>query len=186
MSYSKDDLKDLYDGKLPWEKVKEIMSKPKDDDRFDKYIEILQERVPWEERILLPLGEHLYVVEKGGERIVKCDCGHEFGDWRQNWKLNALIFVRDDSAKLEEVYPGLHCPDPNLSELREYYCPGCGALLKVESVPMGYPAIFEILPDIDSFYREWLGRPLPEEKEFKDMTYEVINEWKRGLQDGPG
>jgi len=42
------------------------------------------------------------------------------------------------------------------------------------------------LPDIDSFYRDWLGRPLPEEKEFKDMTYEVINEWKRGLKDGPG
>ena len=92
---------------------------------------------------------------------------------------------RDNTEKLEEVYPGLHCPDPNLSELREYYCPGCGALLKVESVPMGYPAIFEALPDIDSFYRDWLGRPLPEEKEFKDMTYEVINEWKRGLQDGP-
>jgi acetone carboxylase gamma subunit len=186
MSYTKDDLKDLYDGKLPWEKVKEIMSKPKDDDRFDKYIEILQERVSWEERILLPLGEHLYIVQKGGERIVKCDCGHEFGDWRQNWKLSALIFARDNTEKLEEIYPGLHCPDPNLSELREYYCPGCGVLLKVESVPMGYPAIFEVLPDIDSFYRDWLGKPLPVEKEFKDMTYEVINEWKRGLQDGPG
>jgi acetone carboxylase gamma subunit len=186
MSYSKEDLRDLFEGKLPWEKVKEIMSKPKDDDRFDKYVEILQERVPWEERILLPLGEHLYVVQKGGERIVKCDCGHEFGDWRHNWKLSALIFVRDNTAKLEEVYPGLHCPDPDLCELREYYCPGCAALLKVESVPIGYPAIFEVLPDIDSFYREWLGRPLPEEKEFKDMTHGVINEWKRGLQDGPG
>ncbi len=186
MSYSKDDLRDLFEGKLPWEKVKEIISKPKDDDRFDKYLEILQERVPWEERILLPLGEHLYVVQKGGERVVKCDCGHEFGDWRQNWKLSALIFVRDDSTKLEEVYPGLHCPDPNLSELREYYCPSCGALLEVESTPLGYPAIFKALPDIDSLYRDWLGRPLPEEKEFKDMTYEVINEWKRGLQDGPG
>ena len=186
MSYTKDDLKDLYDGKLPWEKVKEIMSKPKDDDRFDKYIEILQERVPWEERILLPLGEHLYIVQKGGERIVKCDCGHEFGDWRQNWKLSALIFARDNTEKLEEVYPGLHCPDPKLCELREYYCPGCGALLKVESVPIGYPPIFEVLPDIDSFYRDWLGRPLPEEKEFKDRTYEVIKEWKRDLQDGSG
>jgi acetone carboxylase gamma subunit len=181
MSYSKEDLRDLYDGRLPWHKTFEIMSKPKDDDRFDKYIEILQERVPWLERILLPLGEHLYVVDKAGERIVKCDCGHEFGDWRQNWKLNALIFDRDDTEKLEEIYPGLKCPDPNLCEVREFYCPGCGSLLKVEAVPVGHPIIFDALPDIDSFYREWLGRPLPDEKEFRDMTYQVTREWGRDL-----
>ncbi len=118
MEYTKKDLKDLYDGNLRWDKVKEIMSRPKDDDRFDKYVEILQERVPWPERILLPMSEHLYVVQKGRERIVKCDCGHEFGDWRQNWKLHALIFSRDDRAKLEEVYPGLKCPNPALCEVR--------------------------------------------------------------------
>ena len=177
MSYSKQDLKDLYNGTLPWGQVKEIMSNPKDDDRFEKYIEILQESVPWEERILMPLGEHIFVVEKDGERITKCDCGHEFGDWRQNWKLNALIYARDDRAKLEEIYPGVRCPDPDICEVREYYCPGCGALLKVESVPVGHPPLFEILPDIDVFYREWLGTPLEHEKEFKDRTYEVTREW---------
>ena len=182
MSYSKDDLRDLFDGRLPWEKVKEIMSKPKDDDRFDKYVDILQERVPWSERILLPMGEHLYVVEKSGERIVKCDCGHEFGDWRQNWKLSALIFVRDDTEKLQEIYPGFRCPDPNLCEVREFYCPGCGSLLKVETVPVGYPIIFDALPDIDAFYQEWLSRPLLGEREFKDMTYDVTREWARDLQ----
>jgi acetone carboxylase gamma subunit len=179
MEYSKQDLKDLYDGKLPWDKIKEIMSRPKDDDRFDKYVEILQERVPWPERILLPLGEHLYVVQKGKEQIVKCDCGHEFGDYRRNWKLSALIFVRDTREKLEEIYPGIRCPDPSLCEVREYYCPGCSSLLKVESVPVGYPIIFDFLPDLDAFYRDWLGRPLPEEKEFKDMSYGVTREWGR-------
>jgi len=177
MEYSKADLEDLYDGRLPWAKVKEIMSRPKDDNRFDKYIEILQERVPWSERILLPISEHLYVVEKDGERIVKCDCGHEFGDYRINWKLNSLIFVRDNRAKLEEVYPGVKCPDPNLCEVREYYCPDCAAMLKVESVPVGHSIIFDFLPDIDSFYREWLGRPLSDEKEFKDMSLELIKKW---------
>jgi len=103
MSYSKQDLKDLYDGKLPWPKIKEIMSRPKDDDRFEKYVEILQERLPWKEKILLPIGEHLYIVQKGAERIVKCDCGHEFGDYRRNWKLSALIFVRDTRETLEEI-----------------------------------------------------------------------------------
>jgi len=178
MEYSKQDLKDLYDGKLPWDKIKEIMSRPKDDDRFDKYVEILQERVPWKEKILLPVGEHLYVVQKAKERIVKCNCGHEFGDYRQNWKLSALIFVRDTREKLEEIYPGVRCPDPNLCEVREYYCPGCASLLKVESVPVGHPIIFDFLPDIDAFYRDWLGKPLPEEKEYTDMSSQVTMAWR--------
>ena len=179
MAYSKDDLRDLYDGVLPWHKTFEIMSKPKDDDRFDKYVEVLQERVSYPERILMPLGDHLNVVDKGGERIVKCDCGHEFGDWRQNWKLSALIFARDSLEKMEEVYPGLKAPNPDLCEVREFYCPGCGALLKVEAVPAGYPIIFDALPDIDGFYREWLGRSLPDERELRDMTYERTREWGR-------
>jgi acetone carboxylase gamma subunit len=178
MEYSKQDLKDLYDGKLPWDKIKEIISRPKDDDRFDKYVEILQERMKWPDRILLPIGEHLYIVEKGGERIVKCDCGHEFGDYRRNWKLSALIFVRDTREKLEEIYPGIRCPDPNLCEVREYYCPGCAILLKVESVPVGYPIIFDFLPDIDAFYRDWLGKPLLEEKEYTDMSSQVTMAWR--------
>ncbi len=182
MSYRKDDLRDLFDGRLPWDRVKQIMSHPKDDDRFDKYIEILQERVSFTERIMLPLGEHLYIVEKGTERVVKCDCGHEFGDWRRNWKLCALIFVRDDVEKLEEVYPGLRCPNPDLCEVREFYCPGCGSLLIVEAVPVGYPVIFDVLPDIDAFYREWLGRPLPDEVEVRDMTYEFTREWGRQFE----
>ncbi len=179
MEYSREDLEDLYAGRLGWEQVKSIMSQPKDDDRFDKYLEILQERVPWAERILLPVSEHLFVVEKDGERIVKCDCGYEFGDYRVNWKLNSLIFVRDNRAKLEEIYPGIKCPDPNLCELREYYCPGCAALLKVESVPVGYPVIFDFLPDIDAFYRDWLGRPLENEKEMKDMSFDLIRQWRQ-------
>ena len=167
----------LFDGQMPWERVSQIMSQPKDDDRFDKYIEILQESVPWSDRILMPLGDHLFVVDGDGKRIVKCTCGHEFGDWRQNWKLHALIFCRDSREKLEEVYPGIRCPDPDLCEVREFYCPDCGALLKVENVPVGYPIIFDVLPDIDGFYRDWLGSPLAEEKEFKDMTYEITRSW---------
>jgi acetone carboxylase, gamma subunit len=181
MSYSKQDLKDLYDGRLPWEKIKEIMSRPKDDDRFEKYVEILQERLPWKERILLPIGEHLYIIQKGAERMVKCDCGHEFGDYRRNWKLSALIFVRDTKEKLEEIYPGTKCPWPELCEVREFYCPGCGALLKVDSVPVGYPILFDFLPNLDAFYREWLGKPLPASQEPRDISNEVTLSWRARL-----
>jgi len=179
MEYSKEELKDLYDGRLTWERVKQIMSHPKDDDRFDKYIDILQERVPWPERILLPLNEHLYVVEKDGQRIVKCDCGYEFGDYRRNWKLSALIFARDDYDKLHEVFPGGRSPNPQFCEVREFYCPGCASLLKVESVPVGCPIVFDFLPDIDAFYRDWLGRPLAQQADLMDLSYDTTAQWAR-------
>jgi|Deesub1362A_J573_1020465.scaffolds.fasta_scaffold00497_15 acetone carboxylase gamma subunit len=177
---SKEVLRSLVEGKLPWPDIKAIMSAViKDSDRFEKYIEILQERVSWKERILLPIGLHLFIVEKeNGDRIVKCECGYEFGDYRVNWKLQALIYVRDDEEKLEEIYPGFWKPDPEIWEIREFYCPECATLLEVESVPKGYPLIFDFLPDIDSFYSEWLNKPLKTFSEFEDRTYEFIKkEW---------
>jgi len=71
IAYSKDIIRDLIDGKLPWEITQRIISDLKDSNRFDLYVEILQERVGFEERILLPLTEHLYIVEKGVLSISK-------------------------------------------------------------------------------------------------------------------
>ncbi len=173
------ELEKLIDGRLPWPRVQEIMRSPRDPDRFRKWIQILQSRVPWPERILLPLTPYLFIVEKGRERIVKCRCGHEFGDYRVNWKLHALVYVRDDEEKLGEIYRGRELPDPSWVQLREYYCPGCGAQLEVEAVPRGCPPDFEFLPDLDAFYEEWLGEPLPYQVEPVDRTQEVIDAWAR-------
>jgi acetone carboxylase gamma subunit len=159
--------------------VQQIMKDAKDGDRFEKWLEILQSRVPWSEKILLPLTSSLFIVQKAGDRVVKCRCGHEFGDYRVNWKLGALIYVRDAEEKLREIYRGSEQPDPAWVQVREYYCPGCGAQLEVEAVPRGCPPDFEFLPDLDTFYREWLSRPLPGRKEFADKTLEVIREWSR-------
>ena len=160
-NYPRDVIADLIEGKLPWQMTKRIMSDFKDADRFEIYIGILQDRVTWDEPILLPIGEHLYIVQNDGERVVKCDCGHDFGDYRQNWKMSALVFVRDTEELLEEVYPGPTKPDPKLQEIREFICPGCTALLEVEAVAPGYPVTFDFLPDLEGFYEEILGKPLP-------------------------
>ena len=175
--YDLTEIERLADGKLPWARVQEIMKAPKDSGRFEKWLQILQSRVPWPEKVLLPLTPDLFIVEKGQERIVKCRCGQEFGDYRVNWKLHALIYVRDTEQKLHEIYRGREQPDPSWVQVREYYCPGCGAQLEVEAVPRGAPPDFEFLPDLDTFYREWLGRPLPDEKEFTDKTLDVVREW---------
>ena len=157
--YDRRTIDNLINGKLAREKLLEMMRNFKDPDRFDKYLAILQERVPWEDKILLPYGLHLFIVRKPeGSRVMKCDCGYEFGDYRRNWKLNALIYIRDSEEKLREIYPKLMYSDPEWMVLREYYCPGCYVQLDAEAVPPCYPIIFEFEPDIDTFYTEWLGR----------------------------
>ena len=78
-SYSHEIIRDLISGSLPWHQTKRIMSAYKDDDRFFKVVAVFQERVTWTERILLPIGEHLFIVQKGRARVTKCECGHEFG-----------------------------------------------------------------------------------------------------------
>lgn len=84
----------MVDGKLAREMIYEIQRREKDDDRFEKIQEIQQERVPWKEGIILCLHEKPYVVQKGdGSRMVKCLCGHEFCEPRENWKLESLVYA---------------------------------------------------------------------------------------------
>jgi acetone carboxylase gamma subunit len=155
-------LRDLVDERLPRSQVRAIQSSYKDPDRFDQYVALLQARVEWDERIVLPFGEHLYIVSKGdGSYVVKCVCGNEFCDYRENWKLEALINVRDDAESLQEIYPEKMAGDPEWNHLREYFCPGCKTLLEVEAVPPGYPVIHDFLPDLEGFYGQWLGREAP-------------------------
>jgi N-methylhydantoinase B/acetone carboxylase alpha subunit len=155
-------LAQLLDGTLPDADVRSIQSGYKDSERFDTYLRLLQSRVPWDDRILLPFGLHLTIVRTAdGRRIVKCDCRHEFCDYKENWKLEARVRARADVADFREIYPALMHGDPGWNELREYYCPGCLTQLEVEAVPPGYPVVHDFVPDLEGFYEEWLGRPLP-------------------------
>ncbi len=154
--YTKDVIRDLVAGRLPWEMVKNMMSNPKDKNRLKLLLEIEQERVPWDEKIILPLAEHLYIVEKGGTHIVKATCGYEFGDYRDNWKEKAIIYVRDTLESLREIYVGPRAGDPEKMVLREFYCPECGELLEVDAVAPGYPILNKFIPDLETLYNEWL------------------------------
>ncbi len=152
---------EMLDGKLPWDSLKDLMSSFKDADRFEKYITVLQERVPWNDTILLPLGPRLFIVRKAdGSIVTKSLSGHEFGDYRTNWKLAARIYVRTTHESYREVYTEMTYGDPQWMELREYYDPLDGSLLDVEVVPPGYPVVHNFDPDLEGFYRDWLGRPL--------------------------
>src|ERR1039458_10008340 len=173
----------LLDGRLPRDEIQELMrEEPKDPARFTTYLQVLQERVSWDDPILMRIADHLYIVRRKGDGqwVVKCDCGHEFGDFRVNWKLNSLIRVRTTSEEFAEIYQPLElAPDPDYVEIREFICPGCLTQLGVEVPLHGDPILFEFLPDVAAFYREWLEQPLEDDERYQheDRTQQTLSAW---------
>src|SRR5690606_5916428 len=143
-------LEALIDGELPGSQVRTIQAGFKDAERFETYLAILQDRWPFPaDRVLLPVGLHRCIVQlPSGERVIKSDSGYVFGDYRRNWKRSALVRVRNSEESLREIFPDKMQPDPQWNELREYYDPISLTLLDVESVPPGYPAVHDFLPDL--------------------------------------
>jgi N-methylhydantoinase B/acetone carboxylase alpha subunit len=160
---TEDTLRDLLDERLVRRAVKEIQSSIKDADRFDKWLRVLQERVDYDDPIVLPYGEGMNIVRRrsDGELVIRTDAGADLSRWDENWKTGAVMFVRDTPEAFQEVYPKLGHPDGAWQELREYYCPISGRLLETEALPPGYPAVHEYLPDLEGLYEGWLGRELP-------------------------
>ncbi|MBM4228809.1 MAG: acetone carboxylase subunit gamma [Gammaproteobacteria bacterium] len=179
---SKELIAQLIEGTIDDDNTNRLQRLPrKDQDRFLNYVAVLQSRVSWPDQILLRLGDRLYVVRNASnQRVVKCDCGHEFGDYRQNWKLGCKVRVRRTLAEMRKVYdPAPACPEPGWQEVREFFCPHCATQHAVEVVAPGYPVVFEMLPDLDKFYREYLGQPLPDEAEdwYVDRTEHLTRHW---------
>ncbi len=179
---SKDLIRQLVDGTIDDDNAQRLLKLPrKDKDRFFNYIEVLQERVHWKDKILLRLGDKLYVVyNAAGDRVVQCECGNEFGDFRENWKLRCRIRTRKTLAEMSQVFaPAPAVPEPGWQEVREFFCPSCATQHAVEVVAPGYPIVFEMLPDLDKFYRDYLGRPLEDEADdfYEDRSNKVTSGW---------
>ncbi len=158
----KDVTKALVSRELAWPDLLKLMREAKSSRRFEQVIEAYQGRVSWPEKILLPLGENLFIVAKGGKAIIKTAAGAELCAWNENWKMKCRVIVRRTKKQLAEVFPAEHLTiDPELVELREWYCPKSGTLLDVDCVPPTYPVEIDFTPDLETFYKEWLGKPLP-------------------------
>ena len=61
-TYTKEQIARLTEGRLDWDTTLRMLSMPKDKKRFQFYLEVLQDRVSWDERIVLPLGPKLYIA----------------------------------------------------------------------------------------------------------------------------
>jgi acetone carboxylase gamma subunit len=154
----------LIDGELTWDELRnEILPDPKDPDRFEKTREVIQERVDWDDPVLVPLNDHLYVVGTDSGRVIRARCGEDLCEADENWKKSCQVRVREEDEEFEELYPDYMHVAPDWSfELREWYCPNCYELVDVDTTPVGYPVIKPFDPDIDTFYEEWQGRPAPD------------------------
>ena len=152
----------LVQRKLSWEELLGLMRAPKSATRFDETVAAYSALVDWDEQILLPLGENLFIVAKDGRAIVKTTAGAELGPWDGNWKLECNVVVRRTREDLLAIYPEEHLTiDPGLVEIREFLCPLSGTLLDVDCVPPTFPVEVDFTPDLRTFYEEWLGRELP-------------------------
>lgn len=164
----REQVEQLVDGSLPWEELRaDVLPDPKDPNRFEVTREVLQERVDWEDVVLVPLSDRLYVVGdadcEGVDRRIKCECGHDFCEADENWKRHARVRVREDESEIREIYPeGMGSKPEWTFQLREWFCPGCYAQLAVDAVPAGYPVVRSFEPDVDAFYEEWLDREPPD------------------------
>lgn len=147
---------------LAWPDLLKLMRQPKSSSRFEETLQAFQEMVPWQEPILLPLGENLFVVAKNGRAIIKTAAGAELCAWNENWKMKCRIIVRRTQADLAKVFASQHLTiDTDLVEVREFYCPMSGTLLDVDCVPPCYPVEIDFTPDLEAFYHGWLNKPLP-------------------------
>ncbi|MHB0979058.1 MAG: hydantoinase B/oxoprolinase family protein [Thermoleophilia bacterium] len=78
-----------------------------------------------------------------GQTVTSCSkCGFVYGDAQHNFKYYTLVHERKPS----EILPGPDSddrlgPDDDWNIFREFYCPGCGAQIEVESVPPGMPIL---------------------------------------------
>ncbi|QOT78780.1 acetone carboxylase subunit gamma [Cupriavidus basilensis] len=163
-TYTSEQVKNLVDGKLDWDTTLRMLSMPKDAARFQLYVQALQKKLDWDDRIVLPLSPHMFIVQQAKTKqwVTQCDCGHVFCDYRENWKRHANVYVRDTDEAMAEVYPHLMAPDTQWQVYREYYCPKCGTMHDVEAPTPWYPVIHDFEPDIEAFYTDWVKLPLPE------------------------
>ena len=142
--YDVREIEQLVDGKLPWPRVQEIMKDAKDVERFTKWLDILQRRVAWPERILLPLTPALFIVQKGlrahrqvplRSRVRRLSGELEAVRADSRPRLGRGARSRSTAAPSSPIRRG--CRSASTT------CPGCGSQLEVEAVPRGTPPDFE-------------------------------------------
>ncbi|MCL5962236.1 MAG: acetone carboxylase subunit gamma [Chloroflexi bacterium] len=90
---------------------------------------------------VIHLTPYVDIVRQEGRLVSVCtQCGFNYGDADENFKLGCLVYERDP----REVQPGRLGPDKDWMVYREFYCPGCGTQVDVEATAPGMPILHNI------------------------------------------
>ncbi len=85
--------------------------------------------------------DNLEIVVEGGCKRFRCaKCGQDLGDAREGYRGHALKGTRP----LSFGQPAVLVPEVSRYVLREYYCPGCGCLMEVETAFAGSAVVESI------------------------------------------
>ena len=175
MKLDKDTLRDLVDEKLPRGQVRAIQSGYKDADRFDKYVAILQEQVQLgrpDRAAVRRAPVHRRQARRGElRRSSHATAATSSATTARTGSSRRSSTCARPSRSCARSIPDKMHGDPEWNVLREYFCPGCRTLLEVEAVPPGYPPVHDFVPDLEGFYNDWLGRPLPAERR-SDLSHD--------------
>jgi acetone carboxylase, gamma subunit len=87
-------------------------------------------------------------------------CDYELISARENYKKGCLVYDRDPHAIYQSHVEGDYtfAPDPTWVRLLEFYCPGCGTLVEVETLPPGHPITHDIELDIDALKEKYTSK----------------------------
>jgi len=87
-------------------------------------------------------------------------CERELISATENYKKGCLIRERDPREVYDAVVDDAHnfAPDPEWARILEFYCPGCGTMIEVETLPPGHPITHDIELDLDKLKIKYLGR----------------------------
>jgi acetone carboxylase, gamma subunit len=87
-------------------------------------------------------------------------CHYELISARENYKKGCLVYDRDPHEIYQAHVQGDYtfAPDPTWTRLLEFYCPGCGTLVEVETLPPGHPITHDIEPDIDALKEKYTSK----------------------------
>ena len=136
------------------------MSAYKDEDRFFKIVAVLQDRVGWKDPILLPVSDHLFICQSGDERVTTLRMRPFLRRLSQELEAEGRDHRAQHRGVAARNLSEQRYPDPQWMEIREFICPECGTMHEVEAAAPGYPIVHDFEPDLEGFYREWLGKPL--------------------------
>ena len=165
-SYSKEVIRDLAAGTLPWPQTKRIMSAYKDDDRFFKYHRrAARTASAGRSRILLPVGDHLFIVpERQRAASPNANAAMTSATIGRTGSSRPHIIVRNtEEGAARDLSQQRHSrsgvdgnPRVHLPRLRH-------ACTKSKPARRAIPIVHDFEPDLEGFYRDWLKQPLPKE-----------------------